>query len=383
MTKLYCSSLWKSIHIDVDGYLTPCCIFVHGLDKKDRIEDVSNLEDYLINNHKKYRDLMEKGEWPDGCNQCKFAEQENRKSKRIDDLNFSTNFKTDLQVPALEYLQLKTGRICNLKCTICGPACSTAIASDLLKSGEITQEYYDQLNKEIEWATNPDEYKKITSINGFSRIDIAGGEPLLNETHFDWLDSLDNKDAYILYNTNGTIRPKRNQIEIWKKFKSVKISISIDSYENKFEELRVGAKWDKVLSNYVFFEKLLRNEFNEQSTLSIVFTVHAGNVNDIFEVYNKINKVTKYEFSESIAINYLYYPEGLAIHNMPQNMLKDSIEIYEKNIKKLPESKLKNDIIKLHESMKSFYHTKKIELSKRPSGSDHRDKIINKLQEEK
>ena len=38
--KIYCPSMWKSVHVDVDGYLTPCCMFIHGADKKTRIEDI-------------------------------------------------------------------------------------------------------------------------------------------------------------------------------------------------------------------------------------------------------------------------------------------------------------------------------------------------------
>jgi len=373
MVKLYCPSLWKSIHIDVDGYLTPCCIFIHNDDKKDRLEDIDNLEDYLITNHDEYRRMLINGEWPDGCNQCKFAEEENRISKRIDDMVDMDLFKTDPEIVSLEYLQLKTGRICNLKCTICSPVCSTTLASDLLKKGEISKEYYNKLNKEIEWASDLNQYKKIKSTKGFARIDIAGGEPLLNKTHFKWLESLTNKDCFLIYNTNGTIRPNEEHMNIWKQFKGIRISVSIDSYEDKFEKLRVGAKWNEVLDNYLFLEELINNEFTD-SSLSIVFTIHSGNVNDIFEVYNKINQVTKNEFSESISINYLYYPEEMAIHNMQQHMLKETILLYEKNIKKLHKSKLKNDVIKLYDSIKTFYNTKKVVVNNRPIGPDHRTK---------
>jgi len=373
MHKLYCPSLWKSIHIDVDGYLTPCCIFIHSVDKKDRLEDINNIEDYLIEEHDKYRQMLLNGEWPDGCNQCKFAEEENRPSKRINDMIDIDLFRSEPENVSLEYLQLKTGRVCNLKCTICSPVCSTTLASDLLKKGEINQDYYDKLNKEIEWATDLNQYKKIKSTKGFFRIDIAGGEPLLNKTHFQWLKTLPDKDCILLYNTNGTIKPNKEHIDIWKQFKGIRISVSIDSYEDSFEKLRIGAKWNEVINNYLFLDELIRNDFNN-SSLSIVFTIHSGNVNDIFEVYNKINQVTKYEFSESIAINYLYYPEEMAIHNMSQYMLKETIITYEKNIKKLPESKLKNDINKLCNSIKTFYNTKKIVINNRPINSDHRTK---------
>ena len=31
--KIYCPSMWKSVHVDVDSYLTPCCMFIAQEDK--------------------------------------------------------------------------------------------------------------------------------------------------------------------------------------------------------------------------------------------------------------------------------------------------------------------------------------------------------------
>ena len=87
--KIYCPSLWKSVHVDVDGYLTPCCMFIHGEDKKTRIEDIpegDTIETVLLDEFQEYRDLLTEGKWPRGCNQCEFAEKEGRASKRVQDL---------------------------------------------------------------------------------------------------------------------------------------------------------------------------------------------------------------------------------------------------------------------------------------------------------
>ena len=54
---LFCPSMWKSVHIDTDGYLTPCCIHVHGDDKKTRIEDVDHIETVLFNDHENWRQI--------------------------------------------------------------------------------------------------------------------------------------------------------------------------------------------------------------------------------------------------------------------------------------------------------------------------------------
>ena len=46
--KLYCPSMWKSSHLDVDGFLTPCCVFFRDKDKKKRI--YSAAEDFIKRN---------------------------------------------------------------------------------------------------------------------------------------------------------------------------------------------------------------------------------------------------------------------------------------------------------------------------------------------
>ena len=156
--KIYCPSMWKSVHVDVDSYLTPCCVFINAEDKKTKITDLSDnesIESVLKGEFQEYRDLMQEGKWPTGCHQCKFAEDEGRASKRLQDMQWGNArdrqgnllFLEPPTVINLEYLQLKTGRLCNLECTICTPACSTSIATTKLKAGEITRRQYDILNK--------------------------------------------------------------------------------------------------------------------------------------------------------------------------------------------------------------------------------------------
>jgi hypothetical protein len=44
---MYCPSLWKSVHIDTDGYLTPCCLFVDKGTKRIKITDVTNIDSFV------------------------------------------------------------------------------------------------------------------------------------------------------------------------------------------------------------------------------------------------------------------------------------------------------------------------------------------------
>lgn len=376
--KIYCPSMWKSVHVDTDGYLTPCCLFIHKEDKKSKLVDVESAETILLEEFQEYRNQLSEGIWPSGCNQCKFAEEEGRDSKRLQDMWMLRNgsMQSPPEEVSLEYLQLKTGRLCNLRCTICTPSCSTSIATELLRIGKLSRNDYDRMNEEIAWSYDLDQYKKINpGENGYFRIDIAGGEPLMNKTHFEWLDQIQNPEKTILlYNTNGTQRPSRKEIDIWKKFKGIILSFSIDSYGEKFEKLRVGAKWDQVLDNLKYCqEEIIAKEFDlSTSNVSIVMTVSKFNVRDAITLYKILNQYIQFTNSEPLNFNYLYYPENMACHNMPKEELKEVIALYDREIPSLPEnSKMRRQSVELRNSLESFLHKQHIE-SDRPMPMDHR-----------
>ena len=391
--KLYCTSMWKSVHVDVDGYLTPCCMFIHGEDKKTKITDIKkggSIESVLIDEFQEYRDMLSEGVFPSGCNQCEFAEKEGRSSKRIQDMGWANTkhadgtdiFPTPPLNVSLEYLQLKTGRLCNLECTICTPACSSAIAARQLKNGTLHRHHYDKLQKEIEWATDLDELKKMNS--QYYRIDIAGGEPLMNKEHFEWLSQLPDdqkKNTQLLYNTNGTQRPTDREVEIWSKFKGVWLTFSIDAAYEKFEKLRVNAKWDEVVANIdyctnvIIKEKLKHQVASGGSNTAIVMTIHKGNINDIFNLY-EATKDLGWLQTDFINFNYLYYPESMAIHNMNRGLLQKTLENINDNIHKLPNGRMYEETIKIKDSIIEFIDEKHKHVEEdRRMPVDHRDLI--------
>ena len=378
-TKIYCPSMWKSVHVDTDGYLTPCCLFIHREDKKSKLVDIEHAESVLQEEFQEYRDQLSNGVWPSGCNQCKFAEDEGRDSKRKQDMWMLHNgtMQTPPEQVSLEYLQLKTGRLCNLRCTICTPACSTAISTELLRTGKLDRETYDRLNEEIAWSYDLEQYKKLNpGEEGYFRIDIAGGEPLLNKTHFEWLDQIPNPEkTMLLYNTNGTQRPTRKEIDIWKKFRGIVLSFSIDSYGDKFEKLRVGAKWDQVLDNLKYCqEEIITKEFDlRTSNVSIVMTVSKMNVRDPITLYKILTQYVRFTNSEPLNFNYLYYPDHMACHNMSRQELEEVIALYDAEIPSLPQnSKMRKQCLDLRNSLSTFLDGKEVE-NPRPMPKDHRE----------
>ena len=208
------------------------------------------------------------------------------------------------------------------------------------------------------WYENPDFWDQIyQQIPNLKQVYFAGGEPLMNKTHFKWLDKLTNtKDTQLLYNTNGTFRPTREEINIWKKFRGIWLSFSIDSYGKKFEELRVGAKWDEVLANLKYCqEEIVNREFDNNSNCSVVMTVSKFNVMDVFDLYRIITDNIDFNHSEPVNFNYLYYPESMSCHNMEKSEIEKVVKYYDLNIPTLnPSTKMYKQSKDLRDSLITF-----------------------------
>jgi sulfatase maturation enzyme AslB (radical SAM superfamily) len=84
-------------------------------------------------------------------------------------------------------------------------------------------------------------------------VEFAGGEPLMDPTHYKILDMLapygDNIE--IKYATNLTMLGKSNRTvwQYWPKFKSVAVNVSIDGINSSYEYVRGNASWAELINN--------------------------------------------------------------------------------------------------------------------------------------
>jgi sulfatase maturation enzyme AslB (radical SAM superfamily) len=82
-------------------------------------------------------------------------------------------------------------------------------------------------------------------------IVFYGGEPLLSKKMWKVLEIAVElgyaKNISLEYNTNGTVW--HGATEVWKDFKKVSLSFSIDGVKDQFEYMRFPAEWEKVVEN--------------------------------------------------------------------------------------------------------------------------------------
>lgn len=179
----------------------------------------------------------------------------------------------DFKIPLLE---LKLSNVCNFKCRMCWPKDSSKWMSDWDKVKEFygkgDQEYIqdivdtnDMYKRRVMNLYERDE-KFVAQLIGLmdhvEELEFAGGEPLMDPIHYRVLEAVPNPEKVTLkYSTNLSIMKsgKKHVIDIWKKFKNIKLTISIDGYKELNEKIRRESDWDLLKSNIQLCKENLDN----------------------------------------------------------------------------------------------------------------------------
>ena len=214
------------------------------------------------------RNTWQQGKWPSSCLSCKEIEDSGGISRRqCSNQRYSDNdmYNTNVELVRIDYW---TGDLCNLACAICGPNSSSVWKQEL---------------------NYPTESKKTIVNNFWTAVDTSqvkyvhfnGGEPLLSKEHVKFLHALPNKNLiHISYNTNGTVRPDQELVELWSQYKLVQIDFSIDDIGSRFEYQRYPAKWTEVVENLQWFIDQAPHNcmFGVNTTISILNNHNLNNL---------------------------------------------------------------------------------------------------------
>jgi len=237
-----CPDAFNCLNLEIKNgktYISSCCIMSTW---EVETVDFENDPNFL-----RIRQQWTRGEWPQECNVCKINEDQGLQSRRLGAFEWNKNnldSNTDYHNKILK-IDYWTGNNCNLRCAICGPRYSIAWEKELgiEKHKRIT--YTNQLWKDI-------------TVDEVHWIHFNGGEPLLVDEHWKLLKKINNKNQVVLnYNTNGSVRPKQELIDLWSQFKIVILDFSIDDIEDRFEYQRYPARWKNVVENLYWFKEHL------------------------------------------------------------------------------------------------------------------------------
>lgn len=357
MTNTFCPIPWNFQAIRANGDIRVCCqanvTKNQGVIRKsdgsaynagyDSLEESRNAE--LM---KTVRLNMINGVWSDECGRCKSEEENGLNSRRTYETEqWSMDFDVIKNKTAEDgsinpddfpvvYYDLRFGNFCNLKCRMCGPTDSNAWYEDWIAmtgsnkfrdtSGqmEIVETKKGLEVTAFNWVENEEFWKQLEkNIHNIEHVYFAGGEPMLIERHYDFLERCVNDNAakhiIIEYNTNMSTLPSR-VTNLWKNFKQVRVGASVDGMGAMIEYQRHPAKWEKVFRNLKVLDSLPNNVISW-----LAFTVTAYNVNHMIDFMkwklneSKFARINSTQRRPIITHHVAHHPKHLNIRVLPDD----------------------------------------------------------------
>jgi sulfatase maturation enzyme AslB (radical SAM superfamily) len=170
----------------------------------------------------------------------------------------------------MRYFDIRFSNICNFKCRTCGSEFSS-------KWGDEMRKNYDPNHPVLIHVDNDTGTVLQEVLEQVEHIDLAyfaGGEPLITEEHYVMLEEMIRKgrtDITLRYNTNASnIKYKKHDVlDLWKHFKKIELSCSVDHYGERAEYIRKGTDWGKIEENLLTFRNLDYVSFQLNTVLSI------------------------------------------------------------------------------------------------------------------
>ena len=406
MSCTFCPLPWNSINMRNNGDLRICCNTnsyspQRGIMKKedgtpynagkDDWDEARNAE--IL---KEVRASMMKGEWHPECERCRQEEINGIRSRReyenddwgkwFGDISLEKvlphtqeDGTIDAKSLPVEFIDIRYGNFCNLKCRMCGPTDSHQWYDDYVKTTGKT-EYKDtheriklQKNDKGRWFT--DQYDWFQNNNRYwsnfeqyapnaKKLYIVGGEPLIIEEHQESLERLvasgKSKDIQLEYNSNLTMVPDR-LIHLWEQFKQIRIGVSIDGIGDVFNYQRTPAKFDAVYKN------MMRLQENDKINLKawFAFTVTPYNVFHMPEFMkwklteSGLSKFNPIDGMRPIITHHMCHsPKYFNIKVLPADLKKQVSEYFEEHNNWIMttdfDDKVKNNFVKVLKGVEKF-----------------------------
>lgn len=317
-SKHFCILPWLHIQLNHGGNAYPCCRigdvvgYSYGSVSDSGLGQILQTDEANV-----MRAALLQDKPVQQCSDCyqleaaggsSMRQEKNRAFKDYWPILDQTGLDGAVEKAEIVYLDLRFSNLCNLKCRSCGPYNSTSWHEEAKKISTIAKPNTEKL---VALST-----KTITEIDSIlpslREILFAGGEPLLEKHHYQLLEKLiklGKKDISLHYNTNFSRLEYQewSAIQLWKKFKNVRVGASLDGVGRQAELLRKGQDWDETKSN---FERL------KKEAPHVDFYIHCTvSVMNIFHLTEAI--------SEWVRLKILERPEQLQI-----NIVRDPLHIH-------------------------------------------------------
>jgi MoaA/NifB/PqqE/SkfB family radical SAM enzyme len=338
-----CCLPWNHLATHPNGYVGLCCQSdnTDGMSYAKTASHVLNLGDssviQIINSdyYKQTRLEMLNGIEPQACTRCYESERNGGWSKRIyENENFAWQgqehaksiTKDDGEIVVaenLEFIELRLGNVCNLKCISCNSVSSSKWASDEAElSKRISWLTPLEDSKQTPWFSSTEFYRVLAEFGPkLKSIYINGGEPLLVKEHKILLRNLVasgfSKNINLQYSTNLTITDAEI-LTLWSNFKKVHLMLSIDDLRERNDIIRFPSKWEQIDTNLNWY---IANASMENISLTICQTISAMNAEYVLEFNRWCNTKNIHH-----TLNFVHYPVHLSAQAITPEYRKKILE---------------------------------------------------------
>jgi molybdenum cofactor biosynthesis enzyme MoaA len=250
--------------------ISACCVNTPG-PETDTIDFDNDL--YLQSQRK----LVKQHKPVPGCHACNnnyttFSLKDNA-------ISHFQNTSVDVNRPRLTKLDWNVDPTCNARCIQCSSHYSSAWAAEDAAHGKIIHVR----------ATNYTRHNlaaKSIDVSELTSLYFNGGEPMLSKEPLEFLRRIEKngniKKLNLSFNTNGSIRPCCEFMELAAMCKSVVVNFSLDGIGPAFEYIRNPLSWQTVEQNISWWndQKIPTIKFN------ITFVLGVHNIDIAEDTYN-------------------------------------------------------------------------------------------------
>ena len=343
--KHFCILPWIHLHVSQNGRVSPCC------NNNRYLGNVQQNSIAAIWNGDKFEELREQftTNIPDKrCSHCYNIEASGKKSMRqISNKKYANEInRVQTKNPEPIYLDIRFSNICNFKCKTCWHGNSSAWFEEGSKHNASDERIIKA------FTNNFDEL--LNYLDDVQEIYFAGGEPLIMEEHYQILEELEKRELFdveLRYNTNfSNLNFKDKSIlSIWKKFKKVHVSASIDAAFDLGEEIREGFNWQEFILNR---KQMLTN--CPEVHFEIAPTISTLNIFNLPELHQELVNL-KLIGVDDIYLNFLERPIEYNLKSLSAEQKSKSSRIIQQHINWLNKNGAGTAIVYQFKSLLNYY----------------------------
>jgi sulfatase maturation enzyme AslB (radical SAM superfamily) len=312
---IHCPMIHGGIHISFRNnspmvYTQQCCL------RPDAYENSFGSELWNDSKLQPLRELNNANTWHEDCWTCQGNELAGLTSFRTGMLE---KFGERKNLSGPQRLDLMFDTSCNLACRSCGPQLSTFWQKHL-KEHQIKFTSDSPISKADEMI----DILKTLDLSNLEMVVFCGGETLMGNAYWQVASAIADmcpqaKDKITLcFQTNGTQPVDKKYYSTIEKFQLIKLHISLDGINEKFEYLRWPATWNQVVGNI--------NNLKETIPVNVMFLIEE--TMSIFNLYyqHELDSWVKSNFSTNRLNDIVNHTRHVAnriygLHNLTQTYI--------------------------------------------------------------